>query len=128
VIATVKLVPQIAVTSLLTAFSHVLSGESSHLAEHQQRCPRALTVVSEETALRPQVTDKFFLWPEMRNKRARKSRVALRPVPDGDDKQLPVEGSQSMAKRVSKPQTNIWDLLHLISNNVVAPTYFVVQN
>jgi hypothetical protein len=123
VIATVTLVPQIAVTSLLTAFSHVLSRELSHLAEHQQRCPRALTVVSEETALRPQVTDKFFT-----NKRARKSRVALRPVPDGDDKQLPVEGSQSMVKRVSKPLTNIWDLLHLISNNVVAPTYFVVQN
>jgi hypothetical protein len=82
---------------------------------------RALTVVSEEAAVRPQVTDKSFPWPEMRNKRARKSRVALRPVPDGDDKQLPVEGSQSMAKRVSKPLTNIRDLLHLISNNVVAP-------
>jgi hypothetical protein len=28
-----------------------------------------------------------------------------------------------MAKRVSKPLTNIRDLLHLISNNVVAPTF-----
>jgi hypothetical protein len=83
---------------------------AQRLHEYQQALAEVTAEASVEASSQPQPSDKFIPWPKISKRRAKRSKTALRPMPDNDDMELSTHDSQSMTELPSRPSADVPDL------------------